>query len=118
MRRKKQKRRYVGNKSQHLFSKVILKAYMYYVLQLCVPGILSKPVLYPWLYVDLQTDILPHFNKKMSSGYACVIIWIIAIATLSCVSVLTLCQPFPAVQEDLGLFVSGNILKNSYRQGS
>lgn len=30
-----------------MLSKVILKAYMYYKLQLCTPGILSKTVLYP-----------------------------------------------------------------------
>lgn len=55
-----------------------------------------------YIYLDLQAEIQPHFNRKMSSGYACLIIWIIAIATLSWVSVLTLCQPFPAVQLRLG----------------
>lgn len=106
-------------KSQHLLSRVILKAHIYYMLQLCALGILSKTVLYPLLYLDLQAEIQPHFNKKkMSSGYACLIIWIIAITTLSWVSALTSCQPFPAVQQDLGLSVSCNILKKSCREES
>lgn len=62
-----------------------------YMVQLWAFGDLLKSYNLSILYLYLQTKIQPHLNKEMSSGYACLITWIIAISTLSWVSVLTSC---------------------------
>lgn len=69
------------------------------MLHLWASGVLLKSYDLSILYLYLQTEIQPHLNKEISSGYACLITWIIAISTLSWMSMLTSCQPFSEMQQ-------------------